>query len=899
MTDSLTFVLTPDGDAARRLRRHLATIRPRIGVRVGTWLELLDEVRNAYLLREPSGWDEALHAALTANTGAFWHRSYLVDPGGVTQTVTAAWRMILESQPPMSAWPTCDSSDRISKRLADLETLNTIPYTQWPDDLAMVAEFFNSDAPPIRPIRIHTIDWDESLTPWQQAAIKRINADSGPASDDLVAEVLAFCENVETASAPLPSRLRVIQENLGSACRQWPEADGSFELLGVRDELECIEIAAGLIQNQLRTNLARKPSDFGIVVPHGFEHAERIKKLFMRCGLPLSNLTGTVTERDLAHELLRFALMRFEGLAPSMAVQALVSNPLMPWSLESGRLLANTLTDFGFSLKKRYLESEAHLKILELFEQPIPIESVPQYLRQLLNALNADPALEVHRQRAESSGQRIIDAFQSASPTWERLRDMVPTQNFSICTENDVSQEGVCVVTEGRLPLREVEHLLILGFTQGRYPNDVASPAVFSPDEWRELQTTGIDLKTQTRNADIARRVLKRQIKQASHRLTILMPKLSSDGSSSAPSASLMDFALLAGKVDSPDAIVLDIERERDRNHVPDLPLIARKRCVEPRPIEAQDISLDVNLLASFEVSIESPRTLSPSTLDNLLVSPLAWLLKQLDAEPKSWVPDEFDPITNGSIAHEVFEALFPQGCIDPDADELVNQVGAAFEQGVRQISPSLSAPEWTIERDHLRGVIERAVRVWSDTMAQLGARLIQPEISLRGHFDGIAIAGRADAVIEVPNVGAVVVDYKNSRSDKFLTRMEREFDLQTVLYREMLKTGGARDRQSEAAQRLKGMQPTGVMYFAMQDGQAVADFQAPSILGNWRFAGREVSSQGLAKLRERFAELRRGEIRAPRESEIKAFEQAKVGLYALDTSSLTAALHPGNGEGA
>lgn len=44
------FLLVPDGSAARRLRRMLATHAPCQGVLVGTWPELIEQAKSAYLI---------------------------------------------------------------------------------------------------------------------------------------------------------------------------------------------------------------------------------------------------------------------------------------------------------------------------------------------------------------------------------------------------------------------------------------------------------------------------------------------------------------------------------------------------------------------------------------------------------------------------------------------------------------------------------------------------------------------------------------------------------------------------------------------------------------------------------------------------------------------------------
>lgn len=46
----------------------------------------------------------------------------------------------------------------------------------------------------------------------------------------------------------------------------------------------------------------------------------------------------------------------------------------------------------------------------------------------------------------------------------------------------------------------------------------------------------------------------------------------------------------------------------------------------------------------------------SPSRLETLLVSPLAWLLAEVGAEDMSWATEELDVLARGNIAHDVFE---------------------------------------------------------------------------------------------------------------------------------------------------------------------------------------------------------------------------------------------------
>ena len=72
MMQAIQFLLVPDGGAARRLRRILATQSPSMGVVVGTWPELVEQARSAYLIpTQVSDWKSQFHSALEQLPNAF------------------------------------------------------------------------------------------------------------------------------------------------------------------------------------------------------------------------------------------------------------------------------------------------------------------------------------------------------------------------------------------------------------------------------------------------------------------------------------------------------------------------------------------------------------------------------------------------------------------------------------------------------------------------------------------------------------------------------------------------------------------------------------------------------------------------------------------------------------
>lgn len=100
----------------------------------------------------------------------------------------------------------------------------------------------------------------------------------------------------------------------------------------------------------------------------------------------------------------------------------------------------------------------------------------------------------------------------------------------------------------------------------------------------------------------------------------------------------------------------------------------------------------------------------SPSRLETLLVSPLAWLLAEVGAEDMSWATEELDVLARGNIAHDV------------------------FEHGVDEIDVMLKTryQEWASER---RAELARLHRELEDLALEGGAAAFLSEI-LR-HEDG------------------------------------------------------------------------------------------------------------------------------------------------------------------
>jgi hypothetical protein len=111
-----------------------------------------------------------------------------------------------------------------------------------------------------------------------------------------------------------------------------------------------------------------------------------------------------------------------------------------------------------------------------------------------------------------------------------------------------------------------------------------------------------------------------------------------------------------------------------------------------------------------------NPRRQSPSRLEKLMVSPLAWTLAEFGAEEVVWAPETYDHILSGTLAHEVLEYLFPKESPLPNDVEITAKAPRLLDQAVRKYAPFLNSPLWKVERQGLERDIIRAAKKWRAT---------------------------------------------------------------------------------------------------------------------------------------------------------------------------------------
>jgi len=378
------------------------------------------------------------------------------------------------------------------------------------------------------------------------------------------------------------------------------------------------------------------------------------------------------------------------------------------------------------------------------------------------------------------------------------------------------------------------------------------------------------------------------------------------DGSRQSTSTALSLIARTIRDMNKPEVRAIEDPNEliRDIRSTPqeEWPCSARtipsiKRVLTEHIPESGQIKLNRDLFMSRVDSDGNPRRQSPSRLEKLMVSPLAWTLAEFGAEEVVWAPETYDHILSGTLAHEVLEHLFPKDNPLPNDLAINAKVAGLLDQAVRKYAPFLNSPLWKVERQGLERDIIRAARKWTAALSSIGAKVIDNEIDLMGNAHGLELFGRADCLLSLPDGRILIVDHKKSGSKNRRDRMVVGWDLQLGIYRAMLLNPDLKEGVLDKILKLKP--EIGVAYHLINDSGILVN--GMSLKGEgFEIIDMDISAQAIEKIQERIAEVRTGTVSLNSADDATFFEKtAKLTPYALQESTLIAAfLIPSENEG-
>ncbi|NJD38527.1 MAG: hypothetical protein FIA89_09465 [Geobacter sp.] len=900
------FLLTPDKAATRRLRRVVATQHPGLGVIVGTWPELLSLATKNYLLPpRQDNWQPLLETSISALPDAFWSASLAAAPTEVPSIASVVGRQLvqlLEAVGPsgnLGQLPQSDLPGRTLRYLSDLLRLHTAMGNLLPVELATIKSLLNlPETALLRPIQVYHHPEHPWLNRWQQALIDRLKQDAHT-EDPALADLLhTTC--VEQPTAPDTTTLGYLQRYLFTSATEPVQQDSSVQWLAVRDYLQEIEVAAGIIQTALDDNPDLTTADIALLLPNDQNYHSAVVSVFSQAGIPLSGLDAAVPVRDLGSEAVYHLLLSLDKPAPIMALASLLTSPLMPWDKATGHQLALKVINNVFKLEAPEGFMEQGKAMLDLFrERAATLADLKRRLKRFPALLNKDDIYKDSLNRVQSlctSLLTFLETYQQQEIPWLGLKALATPRLVPGQKQNECTLQGVAVFHEGEEPWRQVKCLFVLGCSDGHYPAGLSAGSLFIDAELEALNTQhGLSLETAAERNARQRQQIRRQLCSAGQSVTFLLPRRDPQGKPLSPSASVtFAEALLA----DPNKMICELDSVAGRQAAFGLPLVTDAEAAPPRCPEPVDLRFDKNLLELGKREDGSLKPESPSRLEKLMVSPLAWLFERLGVESRDWAPEDLDVMSKGTLAHEVFEKLFAPGIPLPDSSQIEELVPVLFDEIITSTMPFLKRSEWKVERKHLQQEILKAALQWREILHQTEAKPIAVEIGLKGDFEGIPIHGNADLLLELPDSRLYVVDYKKSGSNDRRLRMKTGYDHQAELYRTMIKTGGLKepDKAPEGlADKLTDIRENGeigTMYYLLNDQTALADTTGwlSGSIGNLEEMQANVSVNAMNLIKERFAQIRQGVVELNTTADEKEFKNKRgISAYALKGNSLVA----------
>ena len=195
-------------------------------------------------------------------------------------------------------------------------------------------------------------------------------------------------------------------------------------------------------------------------------------------------------------------------------------------------------------------------------------------------------------------------------------------------------------------------------------------------------------------------------------------------------------------------------------------------------------------------------------------------------------------------------------------------------------LAPFLRASQWQVERRHFESETIKAAQAWRDVLVQLGAEILASEAWLQGTWSGIPIHGQTDLLLGLPGDRLLVVDYKRSKSKNRRPRMENGYDSQANLYRAMLESGAPQNDADETLlSRVRAAAWTGIVYYMLNDQVSLSDsaLSESGTVPGWQTLENDVSSQAMALIQQRLAEVSAGEVRLNRAGDAE-FSRSRPG---------------------
>lgn len=835
-----------------------------------------------------------------------WTKSFTIAPEQTTVAVATMLRQVMmatsDLDPASINTDALPAGSRACLHIDALRTLWSSSENLLPPDLATLKAFLcQASCDALQPLKVI---WDREgahLTPLERAVVDHLESHHGILSDD-DDDVVRLIFTRKAPSASVSTLLGNVQRHLLDPAAQAIALDDSLAVLSVRDALTECEAAAAIVQRWLAEDSSLAASHIGVILPQGSEYNHYLAETFAHAGLVASSLPGVAERRNIGAETLLHFLQCRRRPAPAMALASLYCSPILCWPPEVGTALAAAVMAGDFQPRLAHDFSGKQAALFSLIRSPSPSTNgqLKDQIRSFLQLLGEDEALGQEIADAKQQASRLVAALSNGDDTadaeLEKAIQIAAAYQATSSVRGPYLLGGSSVMLAHEIPKRQFRKLLVLGFNDGAYPSPpVGNPFFLDSEVSMIAEMTGLQLPSQAEQLDAALDLFIRQIGSASEQVILLLSERDRSGSSLSVSSSLPLISRLVEGIDEPEKLVVPLTQGAGT---------IWDRLVDWKPRPAIELSRLPEVPAHYELGFDllglrqkedgTAKAQSPSRLEKLLVSPLAWLLAELGAEHVSWQPETLDIMLRGSLAHEVFEHLFVPGKDHPSDEVIEAKVPELLLDRIRALAPFLQTSAWAVERNTLEAEVTQSAKHWSMVLNSLDAEIVGNEFWLSGSLFGHPVIGKADCLLRFPDGQPVVVDYKKSSSATRRQRLQKGWDLQVDLYRRMSVELDERSNESAVriAETLTGWpQLPAVAYHTLNDGNVLLNGIDELDSAEVELVTGDIARNALALISARFKALKSGRLETNTTADQKFFRtSAALGTYALEDSPLIAA---------
>jgi hypothetical protein len=875
----MTFMLVSDSLKASHHRHQLA-LSNTTGVKVGNFSALLDLLSELWLLSPPEDtWKEKFKSCALGVSDAFWSKSLAVDETATLSQVRASLALVLEGVP--LTWESTpeqpvsfQKSDhpRLGRYFNDLSRLwvqmeGVRPY----DQMRAALWLAQSHQLPIEPVQCHCMIDIHDLPLWQKTIVERLQ------------ELTPVVKPLLELDFP---KLKTWHQALLAGDPKPSDADHPVVCFSCRDILAECRAVASMIQSEVELGIAA--DQFAVMLPtEQTDYVHWLGHYLNQAGILVSNDSRSQQMTDWQAQLIKDLLIYQAQQQPTMQLQSIITNPLMPWTRSKGQFYATRIANNDLKPLDEVAEDKA---FIQLIQQPLRRHTpsvLSEWIDRILDhckELVATPLTAARLSNQRQLLQKLLDEVDVTdwSATLSRVLNQWHVTPIRLSDEARYRLNAVTFIDSDQQLPYSVHRLYVMGFNDSHYeqPNPNAGAIAFEDWQGLTLEYQQSSLAYVYSHAQFGGTAWFTQwvqsLAQSQQQIIITTARQAYDGSVLHPSRSWLSLAQTIATKLEVDALITPIESAtHPLLHWHEVPLSPITSPSLPECYEFNQSLLDK--LTALNNDTQRPE--SPSSLETLIVSPLAWLFNRMGIETREWKVQQLDNALQGSIAHKVFE-LYGKHQNAPMSNDLFDEL---YESAVNKLAPFMQQAHWRIEKANLKREIHRAFEVFVPWSKQHGWKVEHVEQKMEGRLWDWPIKGFIDAILHSTDQ-VFILDYKKSKSDDRYKRLNAGFDLQTYIYRQLYT-------QSNGSANIV----TG--YFNLNDRVMVLDqaiegsndieVQTPDL------PLEQQSAQAVDWVTERFAQLRLGQIMLNHASEAKAWKSRGIKAYAFENSLVKLAMHP------